>query len=149
VGIGPVLDDDGAPALNVRDISVQRASSGTTNAVFTITLSLPSTQNVTVQYATVNGTALSGRDYQTRTGTALILAGNTSATVSVPIIGGTNAQPTRFFFLNLTVANNATIARAQGVCTIFDDHGQPAITIGDVSVFEGNVGSNHMANFPI
>ena len=39
---------------------------------FTVTLSAPSTQPVTVQYATADGTATAGSDYQARNGTLTI-----------------------------------------------------------------------------
>ena len=55
-GTGTIVNDD-APCLSIGDVAVTEGNSGTTNAVFTVTLSPASTQTVTVNYATANGTA--------------------------------------------------------------------------------------------
>src|SRR5262249_21446318 len=52
-----------SPNLSIGDSSVVRNSSGHTYAVFTLTLSAPSSQQITVQYATADGTAKAGVDY--------------------------------------------------------------------------------------
>ena len=51
-------------------MAVTATATGTTNAVFTVTLSQASTTPVTVAYSTANGTAAcAGTDYQAVTGT--------------------------------------------------------------------------------
>ena len=77
----PVLQDvsfsgslGAPPTLSVADVSVVEGNSGTSNAVFTITSSYASPNQVTVAYATANGTATSGSDYTATTGTATIAA---------------------------------------------------------------------------
>ncbi len=63
-GQGTILNDDGAPALSISDVSVTEGNSGTVNAAFTVSLSPASGQTVTVNYATANGTATAGSDYR-------------------------------------------------------------------------------------
>ena len=83
-----------------------------------MTLSAPSAQPVTVQYATANGTATAGSDYQARTGTLTIPAGQTTGTITVPVIGDRLPEPDETFVVNLSGATNATIADGQAVGTI-------------------------------
>ena len=51
-GIGTIIDDDGVPSLSIDDVTVTEGNSGTVNANFTVTLSAPSAQSVSVGYAT-------------------------------------------------------------------------------------------------
>ena len=57
--------DLNAPRLRIGDVTVTEGNTGTVTAVFTVTLSVASDQPVTVAYATGNGTATAGSDYQT------------------------------------------------------------------------------------
>ena len=62
-GTVSIMDDDPVPSLSVSDVAVTEGNSGTANAVFTVTLSAPSYQTITVSYQTVDGTASAGADY--------------------------------------------------------------------------------------
>ena len=133
----------GAPQLSVSDVSVTEGNSGTTSATFTVTLSPASTGTVTVNYATANGTATAGSDYMAASGTLTFSAGQTSKTVAVAVAGDTVIEPNETFYLVLSGASGATLARPQGVGTIVNDDTASAITmsINDVSVAEGNTGT--------
>jgi len=90
---------------------------------------------VNVQYATAGGTATAGGDYQARSGTLTIPAGQTTGTISVQVLGDRLPEPDETFFVNLSGATNATIADGQSVGTIVDD--EPRIGIGDFTRAEG------------
>ena len=69
IGTGTIVDDDGSLlGLYINDVIVTEGNTGTTDATFTVGLSKAPTQgvNVTVDYATSNGTATAGDDYSTR-----------------------------------------------------------------------------------
>src|SRR4029079_3314960 len=51
------------PSISVGDVTVTEGDSGTTPATFTLTLSAPSAQTVTVDYSTADETAISPDDY--------------------------------------------------------------------------------------
>ncbi len=68
-GLGTINDDDAMPSLVIDDVSVTEGDTGTTNANFTVSLSSPSGQTVTVGFATANGTAVAPGDYTARTRT--------------------------------------------------------------------------------
>ena len=64
--------------MGIGDVTVTEGNTGTRAATFTVTLSAASGQPVTVAYATANGTATAGSDYQAASGTLTIPAGQTS-----------------------------------------------------------------------
>jgi chitinase len=80
---------------------------------FTITLSAPSSQTVTVGYFTSNQTAIAGTDYVSTTGTLTFAPGVTTQVVNVTV-KGTGATTTKQFLLNLQNPTNATIAIVNG-----------------------------------
>ncbi len=143
-GIGTITDNDPMPSITIDDPSVTEGDSGTTNLVYTVTLAPVSGRNVTVNYATANGTATQPADYTTTSGTLTFTAGQTTRTISVPVVGDTLDEVDETILVNLTVPTNATIADTQGVGTITDDDPLPSITINDVSLNEGNSGTANM-----
>src|SRR5205823_13377684 len=94
-GLGTITDDDGQPSLSIDNVSTTEGNSGQHNATFTVTLSPASGQTVTVSYATANGTATAGTDYQATSGSLSFPAGTTTRTIDVPVNGDTNDRPTR------------------------------------------------------
>lgn len=59
---------------------------------FTATLSAAYGQSVTVNYATHNGSALAGKDYNATSGTLTFSSGQTTRTFTVAIIGDKKAE---------------------------------------------------------
>ena len=72
------------------------------------------------------------------------LAGTTSQTINVPVIGDTLSESNETFFVNLTRAVNANIVAAQGTGTILDDDALPALTIADARGTELDAGARNM-----
>src|SRR5262249_51887292 len=138
-GNWPTLPPPPLQSIAIHDSTVVEGNTGTVAASFTVTLSAPSTQPVTVAYATADGPAPPGSAYQAAGGTLPSAPGETSKTVTVPVNGDRLAEPTETFAVNLTGATNATIADGQGIGTILDD--EPRISINDATVTEGNTGT--------
>ncbi|MCH8948637.1 MAG: hypothetical protein IH789_13605, partial [Acidobacteria bacterium] len=68
--MGTIIDDDAAPTLTIDDVTIDpEGDSGTTDAVFTVSLSQASGKSVTVDFATTDGTATAGADYTSTSGT--------------------------------------------------------------------------------
>jgi hypothetical protein len=89
---------------------------------FTIRLSAPTDQAVTVNYATGNGTATAGSDYESKTGTVTFAPGQTTQTVTVVITGDRLNEANETFFVDLSgESGNALIIHPRGVGTILDD----------------------------
>ena len=77
---------------------------------FVVTLSRSSSGTVTVEYLTLNGTAQAFSDYQYTDGTLTFQPGETSKTVSVPIIDDAVNDPGETFELLLVSPTGADIA---------------------------------------
>jgi hypothetical protein len=120
-GVGTITNDDPLPSLSINDVTVAEGNSGTTNAVFNVTLSAASGQTVQVNYATADGTATQPADYTNTSGTLTFTAGTTSQTITVPVIGETIPEANETFFVNLSGATNSTISDNQGLGTITND----------------------------
>ena len=73
--------------LAIDNVSLIEGQSGTKDLNFTVTLSAEVDSPVSVNYATADETASAGSDYTPSSGTLTIAAGDTSGTISVPIIG--------------------------------------------------------------
>jgi hypothetical protein len=140
-----VLQNDGnwppvAPhSIVISDATVTEGNTGTASATFTVVLDAATTQTITVSYATADGTATAGSDYQAASGTLTFAPGEASKTISIEVNGDRLPEPNETFVLNLTSPTNATIADDQGVGTILDD--EPRLSISDATVTEGNTGT--------
>jgi hypothetical protein len=84
---------------------------------FTVTLSPASSQTVTVNYATADGTAVSGSDYTATNGTLTFAAGETSKSIPVRV-HARDFGDNRTFYVRLSNPSNASIADGEGVGTI-------------------------------
>ncbi len=124
-GVGTITNDDTppVPSISIADVSVVEGNRNSKRMTFTIVISSASTQSITVRYATANGTATSGSDYSSTSGTARISAGRTSTTINVTIFGDQTVELNETLLVNLSNAVNATIGDNQAVGTIVNDDG--------------------------
>ena len=125
---GIIYDDDEAivpppavPVISVAGVRVNEGDSGTTPALFTVSLSAPSTNTVSVNYVTSDGTATSGADFALAAGPLAFAPGERTKTVSVPVIGDHRDEADETFALVLVDPRNATLADAPGAAVIVDD----------------------------
>jgi Calx-beta domain-containing protein len=143
--IGTILNDDPLlpPSISITDVAVTDGN-GSTNAVFAVTLSQAASQTVSVKFASVSGTAASGVDFQPVSGMLTFSPGATSQNISVPIVGDSLSEPNETFTIDLSEPVNATIADAQGLCTISDGPPSqlPTLSINDITVLEGDDGTS-------
>ena len=128
------------PKLSIGDVAAAEGNSGSTDATFTVSLSYASHLPVTVNYATANGSAAAGSDYTSAAGTLTFAPGQTSQTITVPVLGDTVDEPSETFLVNLSGNTNALLADAQAVGTIGDDD-TATLAISDVTVTEGHSGA--------
>ena len=115
---GDIVDDDPIPAMSIADIFVSEAASGAVNAVLTVTLSNDTDDVVNVNYSTADGSAIAGLDYPATTGTLSFQPGITSQVITIPVYAAIAGEPTETFFVDLTGAVNATIAKSRAMVTI-------------------------------
>ena len=123
------VQDNELPTLSISDVSQAEGNNGTTAFTFTVTSSNSINNNVNVNYATTDGSATAGSDYQTTSGLLTIPAGKISKTITVNVTGDTTKESDEIFFVNLSLAGDATIAKGQGIGTIINDDGAPPATV--------------------
>ena len=129
---------DCKPDITINDVTVTEGDTGTRPVDFTVSLSAASAQTVTVNYATADGTATAGLDYQTASGTVSFAPGETSKPITITIIGDTLDEANETFFVNLSNPVNGVIVDNQGQGTINDNDPTPSLSINDVTVAEGD-----------
>ena len=143
------------PTLTINDVSTTEGNGGTANVTFTVTVSpVNSSQSVTVNYATANGTATTaGSDYSAVSGTLTFAPSVATQTITVPVFGDAADEPNETFVVNLSNATNAVIGDAQGVGTITNDDMPvcttcPAVTVGSMTVSPGATINFQVSNGP-
>ena len=131
-GQGTIRDNDHS-SLSIADVSLPEGQSGTTGAVFTVTLEPAHDLTVTVHFSVAGGTATQGQDYPFTAGTLTFPPGQTSQTITVPIFGDELREPSETFFVNLFNPTNANLADGTAIGTIVNDD-----PTADVDDFDGD-----------
>src|SRR5436189_918642 len=132
-GSQPSVIVSAPPTIAINDVTVTEGNGGTTNAIFSVTLSAASSQTITVTYATADGTATTAEnDYVAASGTVTFAPGVTSQPVTVTVNGDTKFESNETFFVNLSnPTGGATISDGQGQGTIVNDDTAPTLAIDD------------------
>ncbi|MEM9247730.1 MAG: Calx-beta domain-containing protein, partial [Pseudomonadota bacterium] len=141
---GVILDDDGAAnnaTYFVGDPVIVEGDSGAKVARFEVVLSRPQSEATTLSYATFDGSARAGQDYNGTSGSIVLAAGDTRATIDVSVIGDSVPENTEWFGLRVTdsAGRFATTADSAGYAEIRDTDAspQPEISIrGDATIEE-------------
>lgn len=108
------------PSVSIDDVSAMEGNSSTTMS-FPVTLSAASSQTVSVNFATTDGTATASGDYAATSGTLRFAPGETSKAVQIAINGDTIYEPDETFTVALSNPVNATIAVGTATGTIEND----------------------------
>lgn len=124
-GLGTILNDDNcSPCLTIDDVTQAEGNLGKSFFVFTVSLSNPTDQVVTVDYNTADGTAtLANNDYQQTSGTLTFPAKSMSTQqIAVPVNGDLVSESDEVFLVLLSNAlGGAVICDGSGIGTILDD----------------------------
>jgi hypothetical protein len=128
-----IEDNETLPTLTITPASPsiieKNSSEPANNASFQIQLSGKSATEVTVNYTTVNGTAIAGSDFTSTSGQLTFTAGSTTPqTILVPITPDNVLEPDETFTLQLSNAIGASIS-SPFTTTILNDDVLPTITI--------------------
>ncbi len=120
---GTITPGVAEPSLTITpgSASVNAPSSGSTPATytFTVTLSAASGAATTFSYSTVDGTAKAGTQYTATSATNVTIpAGQTTFTISVPVLPETINEANSNFTVVLSNASNATISTGTATGTI-------------------------------
>src|SRR4029077_8502742 len=129
------------PAIAINDVTLYEGNSGTTNAVFTVSVSPPPSLPVSVNFGTSDGSAVAPGDYLSTSGVLTFAPGETNKSIIVQVVGDMAYELNETFNVNLSSPNNASISDGNGIGTILNDDPIPTISIGDATLAEGNVGT--------
>ena len=138
-GDGTITNDDSPPRLSIDDVTVEEG----VRADFEVTLSAQSSLPVTVQFATMDDTAIDGSDYTATRGTLTFSPGTKTRTIRVSTREDQAKEPEEYFTVELSDPEGATIAEGTGTGTITDDDeaALPSLRIEDTTVTEGGTAS--------
>ena len=115
----------GPPGLSVADARVHEGPGATVD--FAVTLARASRATVQVDYATSDGTATAGEDYELTSGTLEFAPGETERTVPVPVLDDGHDEGEETFLLTLSnpTGGNAWLKDATAVGTIENSDAMP------------------------
>ncbi|MCA9014509.1 MAG: hypothetical protein KDA77_04175, partial [Planctomycetaceae bacterium] len=130
-----IVDDDQA-TVSIEDLSVDEET-GTASLV--VSLDHPVDRTVTLDYSTIDQTALAGEDYQAISGTLTFNPGEQSKTITVDLINSDLLEVDKTFLVNLFNLQNSgldvILPDNQAEVTILDSD-QPTLSINAVVINE-------------
>jgi hypothetical protein len=131
-----IQDDEARPSFNFNNPTVSEPDSGTSVVDFAVRLSNATTQVVTVNYQTADGTATAGNDYQPASGTLTFQPGETEKKIAIGIIADDLDESGEDFYVDLSKAVNSELPAARGVVAI-SAHERAAIQFGAATYVAG------------
>ena len=118
---------------SIGDVTVNEGSI----AQLTVNLSVASDNEVSVDYASADASAIAGSDYALTSGTLVFPVGTTSLTISVTTLQDDEVEAQESFAIELSNAINAQISNASATVNVISED-VPAISINSTSVSEGD-----------
>jgi chitinase len=129
------------PTLTAENAAVVEGDSGTVPLTFTLTLSEPSADPVTVDYATDNVDPHTIGDFVPAEGTVTFAPGETTRPLTVLVNGDTLFETNEVVIVQLSNVTNATLDDSLVIGTMRNDDPEPSLFIDDVSKLEGDSGT--------
>ena len=116
---GTITDDDAAPTLTIADATATEAER---SIAFKVTLSAPSSQTITVNCVTRDGTATTGTDYMSPADPIITLTpGQTEVVFVAEVFNDAVDESDETFTIILSDLANATMGDHEAIGTILDD----------------------------
>ena len=109
--------------VSISSTSISEGDAGDVVMNFTVSLSATSTSTVTVNYTTVDGSAIAPADYDTASGLLSFASGTTTQNVPVTVHGDATPEGDQSFTIRLSAPGNATLGTSTATGTIIDDDG--------------------------
>lgn len=123
--IQPLVPGEIPPSVPVVSIDDVRVAENGGDAVFELRLSAASDQEISVDFATQNGSAVTPDDYAAASGTLTFAPGETTKPITVSIIDDSLPEGDETFTVMLSNAVNAVLGRTATTATITDDEAPP------------------------
>ena len=127
-GVGTITDNGTPPSFSISDTTA--VEGGGLN--FTVTRNSASSVSFDVSYATANGTAIEGTDYNAASGTLTFTGSDTAKSITVTTIDDAVIENTKTVQVNLSgPTGGSTIADGQGIGSITDNENYPPVANTD------------------
>jgi hypothetical protein len=110
-GICTIVNDDPLPVITILDSEIYEPVSSYSSSNFTVYLSNASAFPITFNYATSDGTATSGSDYQAVSGAFTVNPLETTVYLNFKVYADKLSEPDETFFLDVSNPTGATLAR--------------------------------------
>lgn len=131
------------PTLSIQGAEVVEGDAGVRYLNFLVRLQEPVTNIVSVDFTTVDASAIAGLDYVATNGTLYFAPGETNLTVAVAVLGDTADQGDRLLVVSLSNAVNLPILTAQAVGRIIDDD-PLTLSVDNATVAEGHLATTNL-----
>jgi PKD repeat protein len=115
------------PVLSIADASVAEGTAPLpsgghfTMMRFTLSLTAPTDQSVTVTATTSDGTAVAPRDYKAKTVTVTVAPGHRTASFEVNVVPDSRVEPDETFTVTLSNPSGASLGDATATGTVLND----------------------------
>ncbi len=146
-----IIDDDFQVEppifLDVNNASIIEGDSGTQTLRFSVTLTEPFDDTITVDYLTVDKEALAIDDYFQTSGTLTLPSNTQLAYILVPIVGDTVVEADETFTLeltNLVSSGDVAVGDSSATGLIETDDPFTDLSISDAGSEEGNAGQSDL-----
>ena len=127
-GRATIRDDDYYPQVSIDDPSVVEGDDAPVDLVYTVSLDRPGKTDVILAYATVaGGSAAFQTDYPDTRGSLVIRAGQSQATITVPVLPDVLVEDDETVHVELGYPIDAQIVKARGIGTIIDNDAPLAV----------------------
>jgi hypothetical protein len=113
------------PMYSIGDATVTEGDGGTKSLTFTVTLTATD-HDVPIEWWTSDGSAVAGEDYVESTGVLQFTAGQTSKTLTVPVVGDLDLEADEVFYVHLYALSQAVVWDGLGEGRVFDNDGGSA-----------------------
>lgn len=123
--------DPNLTKVSINDAAVTEGDGGTTAMTFEVVLKEATDDPVTVSYETADGTAVAGEDYEAASGTVTIEPGDTTAEITVQVLGDTVVEDTETFTVTLSDPEKGLLGDSEATGTIRDPQGDAEPGAGD------------------
>ena len=139
--------------VSIGAASASEGDSGSTVRTLQVVLDRPAPASLTVSYTVSAGTATAGTDFAAISGSVTFAPGDLVASVPISVIGDSAVEAPETILVSLTgVTGAGSLGDSAATFFIVDDDAAAApntiVTIGDLTVVEGNTGSQ-VADVPI
>lgn len=148
-GTGKIRNDDAPPIVAVHAAAAVEGTGANGTLAFPVTVSPASGLPVLVHYQTSDGSAKVGVDYTAGRGTLMIPPGQTSAPITVSLVGDALNEADETLTTTLSAPVDARFGVASATGRIVNDDAAPVVSVGDTQVVEVDTGATSSALFTI